>query len=100
MRVAVPHNLPKEEVRRRMSERIPELQNHLPGGVANVHHSWKDEDTMNLSVQAMGQQVGGTIEVAEGQLIVDMDVPPALSFFKPLIERGIRDRGQKLLGPT
>ena len=36
MRVPIKHDLPKEEVRRRLRERMPELPQHMPGGAAEM----------------------------------------------------------------
>ena len=55
MRVPVKHNLPKEEVRRRLRERMPELPAHMPGGTADVTTEWPSEDCMKMTVGAMGQ---------------------------------------------
>lgn len=100
MRVPIQHNLPKEEVRRRLRERMPELPAHMPGGAADVSTRWPDEDTMELSVGAMGQTVHTKVSIEEAQVIVELDLPPMLSFFKPLIAAAVSDKGTKLLaGP-
>ncbi len=100
MRVPIQHNLPKEEVRRRLRERMPELPAHLPGGSADVATEWPDEDTMMLTIGAMGQTVRTRIEIEETQVVVQLDLPPMLSFFKPLIAAAVSDKGTKLLsGP-
>ena len=100
MRVPIQHDLPKEEVRRRLRERMPELPAHMPGGAADVHTEWPDEDTMKLTVGAMGQTVRTAIHIEERQVIVELDLPPMLSFFEPLIAAAVSDKGTKLLaGP-
>ena len=99
MRVPVQHNLPKDEVRRRLRERMPELPAHMPGGAADVITDWPDEDTMKLSVGAMGQTVHTTVSIEDTQVIVELDLPPMLSFFKPVIAAAVADKGTKLLAP-
>ena len=100
MRVPIQHNLPKEEVRRRLRERMPELPQHMPGGQAEMSSEWPSEDCMKLSVGAMGQTAHVSIEIEETQVIVQLDLPPMLSFFKPLIAAAVSDKGTKLLsGP-
>ena len=99
MRVPVKHNLPKEEVRRRLRERMPELPAHMPGGTADVTTEWPSEDCM--TVGAMGQTVRTKVPIEETQVIVELDLPPMLSFFKPLIAAAVSDKGTKLLsGPA
>jgi hypothetical protein len=97
MRVTLPHTLGREEVRRRLRERSPEIADHIPGGMAQVNTQWNSEDVMHLSVAAMGQNLEGNIEVMDDNVVIDFELPPALSFFKPIIERALRDNGQKLL---
>lgn len=98
MRVALPHDLPREEVRQRLRSRSHEIGDLLPGG--QIESLWSGEDHMRLTVHAMGQQVVGEVEIEEGQVILDFDLPPALSFLTPMIEKAVRSQGEKLLlGP-
>ena len=97
MRIALPHDLGREEVRRRLRERSHEIADYIPGGLADVDTSWTDADTMHLVVNAMGQKVSGDIEVEDAQVIFQIELPIALSFVKPMIEGAIRKNGQKLL---
>ncbi|GAB5350137.1 polyhydroxyalkanoic acid system family protein [Alteriqipengyuania sp. 357] len=99
MRVPIQHSLTKEEVRRRLRERMPELPAHMPGGAAEVQTEWPNEDCMKVAVGAMGQTVRTTITIEETQVIVELDLPPMLSFFKPLIAAAVADKGTKLLAP-
>ncbi|MEL7738302.1 polyhydroxyalkanoic acid system family protein [Citromicrobium bathyomarinum] len=100
MRVPIKHDLPKEEVRRRLRERMPELPQHMPGGAAEMTSAWPSEDCMKMSVAAMGQTVHIAIEIEEKQVVVALDLPPMLSFFKPLIAAAVTEKGTKLLsGP-
>ena len=98
MRVAIPHSLPREEVRRRIHERSGELTDLAPGGLATVESSWRDDDTMDLAITAMGQRLTGSVQSLEGELVVALDLPAQLGFFGSMIEQKIREKGQKLLG--
>ena len=97
MRVPIPHDLPKEEVRRRLRERSHEIADFIPGGMAEVTTGWPDEDRMTLGVRAMGQGIDGQVLIEERQVIFEVNLPPALSFVEPMVAGAIRDRGQKLL---
>ena len=97
MRVPIPHNLPSEEVRRRLRDNVGDLPDHIPGGVAEVDSSWPSEDRMMLSVGAMGQHVNGYVDIEDTQLVFEVQLPPALSFFEPIVEKAVRSQGQKLL---
>ena len=94
---AVPHQLGKEEAKRRLSSRIGELPNHIPGGAARVGSAWTGDDRMTLNVYAMGQEVQATIDVGETALDVMINLPPMLGFFSDAIRKTIEKKGGTLL---
>lgn len=97
MRVALPHDLGRDEVRRRLKERSHEISDFVPGGMAQVDTRWPDEDRMELTVSTMGQAITGDVEIEDDQVIFQVKLPPMLSFVRPAIESAIRQNGQKLL---
>ena len=99
MQVAIPHNLTREEVRRRMRENGGNIGDHIPGGMADVHTSWSSEDRMELSVGAMGQTVNGHVDIEDNQVVFHMVLPPMLGFIEPIVAGAIRDQGHKMLAP-
>lgn len=100
MRVPIPHNLPKEEVRQRLKTRSPEIRDAIPGGMADVTTAWPTEDCMTLGVRAMGQSIDGRVLIEDRQVVFEVDLPLALSFVEPLIRGAIESKGQKLLAPA
>lgn len=99
MEVPIPHNLGREEVRRRLRDNSHKIGDAIPGGMATVETSWPSEDRMAMSIQAMGQALAGHIEIEDEQVIFHMDLPAALGFLKPMIEGSIRQQGENLLEP-
>ena len=97
MRVALPHQLGKDEVRSRLKRRSHEIGESFPGGMAEVTTAWPNEDRMTMAISAMGQQLQGAVEIGDGEVVIELDLPPALSFIKPIVEGAIRKQGQKLL---
>jgi hypothetical protein len=97
MRVPIPHDLPKEEVRHRLSSRSHEIGKFIPGGMAQVETAWPNEDTMTLAVRAMGQGINGRVLIEDRQVVFEVDLPPALSFVEPMVAGAIRQQGAKLL---
>ncbi|PKB19402.1 putative polyhydroxyalkanoic acid system protein [Novosphingobium kunmingense] len=97
MRVPISHSLDKEEVRRRLRARTGEIASFIPGGMADVSADWPDEDTMALSVSAMGKTIDGRIEIEDGQVVFTVDFPPALSFVEGMVRGQIEAKGRKLL---
>ena len=97
MRMTLPHEIGADEVRRRLKERSHEIADQIPGGMATVETNWPNEALMQLSVDAMGQNVTGSVAIAEDNVVVDFTLPASLSFFKPIIEKALKSNGQKLL---
>ena len=52
MRVAIPHQLDKETVRQRLRDNSHKIGDQVPGGMADVHTNWRDEDTLDLTIGA------------------------------------------------
>ncbi len=99
MEVAIPHALGREEARRRLRENSHRMGEGIPGGMAQVRTSWPSEDRMEMAIDAMGQSLAGYIDVADSQVVLTLELPPALGFLTPIIEGSIRQQGQKLLAP-
>ena len=101
MRVAIPHDLPQEEVIRRLKERSHEIADHIPGGMAQVTTGWPSDDQMSINVNAMGNDLAGMVNVEDSQIVFEIALPMALSFVEPIIAGAIRQQGQQMLeGPS
>ncbi|WP_338447338.1 polyhydroxyalkanoic acid system family protein [Pelagerythrobacter marensis] len=98
MRVAIPHDLPRETVRERMRRRSHEIAGHIPGGMAEVTTDWPSENRMTMRISAMGQNLDGRVDIEESELVFEIDLPPALGFLEPMIAGAVRQQGQKLIG--
>lgn len=99
MEVPIPHNLGREEVRRRLRENSHKIGDNIPGGMAEVATSWPSEDRMGMTISTMGQALTGHIDIEDEQVIFHMDLPAALGFLKPMIEGSIKAQGAKMLEP-
>ena len=99
MRVPIPHNLGREEARNRLHANSHKMADGFPGGMAQIQTSWPSEDRMALSIQAMGQAVVGRIDIEDTQVVLNVDLPPALGFIEPLVAGAIKQSGQKMLAP-
>ena len=97
MEVAIPHNLGRDEVRSRLRARSHLIADGIPGGMAQVEPAWPSDDRMTLDIAAMGQALNGHIDIQDNQVVLHMELPPALGFLKPIVEGAIRQQGQKLL---
>ena len=98
MQVAIPHQLGKEEVRRRLAANSHKMGDAIPG-MAQVNTSWPSEDRMAMSIAAMGQSLNAHIDIEDSQVLFFVDLPPALGFIQPMVEGAIRQQSHKLLAP-
>ena len=93
--VDLPHNLGKDEARRRIANNIHKLQEHIPGG-AQVQSGWAG-DQLNLDVAAMGQSVAATIDVHDKSVHLKVLLPGMLGMFAGVIRAGLQKSGGALL---
>lgn len=93
--VDVPHNLGAAEARRRIANGTGQLVGRLPVG-ATAKPTWIG-DRLRLDIAALGQEMTASLDVQEKLVRVEVALPPALAFLRPLIEAGIRRTGAELL---
>ena len=93
--VDLPHNLGRDEARRRIANNLHKLGQHIPGG-AQVQSGWTG-DQLNLEVAAMGQQVTSQIDVEETKVRLKVLLPPMLGMFSGLIQGALQKKGSVLL---
>jgi putative polyhydroxyalkanoate system protein len=93
--VDLPHNLGKDEARRRIANNIHKLQEHIPGG-AHVQSGWTG-DQLNLDVAAMGQSVTATIDVKDKSVHLKVLLPGMLGLFAGVIQGALQKKGGVLL---
>jgi putative polyhydroxyalkanoate system protein len=93
--VDLPHNLGKDEARRRIANNVHRLEEHIPGG-AQVQSGWTG-DQLNLDVAAMGQSIMATVDVQETKVHLKVLLPPMLGMFSGMIQAALQKRGDVLL---
>ncbi|MEM9310292.1 MAG: polyhydroxyalkanoic acid system family protein, partial [Pseudomonadota bacterium] len=97
MRVRLPHQLDRAEVRRRLDERKGEIVTYFPEGMATLESGWQGEDHLDFTVAVAGQRIGGAIDIGDDHVEIEIDLPFILSFLRPTIERSMRKEGTRLL---
>ena len=93
--VELPHNLGKEEAKRRIGSNIHKLEQHIPGG-AHVQSGWSG-DQLNLQVSAMGEAVNANIDVQDTKVHVKVLLPGILGMFSGLVQATLQKKGNVLL---
>lgn len=95
IQVDLPHRLGAEEAKRRIDGGIGKLTSFIPGG-GEVRSAWTG-DRLGLQVTAMGQEVNAQLDVRDTFVRLELLLPPALDFFRPVIESALRRKGADML---
>src|SRR6476659_10300428 len=93
--VDLPHQLGKDEARRRIANNVHKLQEHIPGG-AQVQSGWSG-DQLNLDVAAMGESVTATIDVMDTKVHLKVLLPGMLGMVYGMVETALPKKGSVLL---
>ncbi|WP_086619124.1 polyhydroxyalkanoic acid system family protein [Erythrobacter tepidarius] len=99
MRVTLPHDLTKEEVRARMHKHADEIADFFPPGLARVTTGWPNENRMDITAEVMGMRIPGGVELRDGEVVIEMHLPMLLSVMKGPLEAAVRKEGGRLLAP-
>lgn len=94
--VTLPHQLGRDEARRRLAGGIGKLANFMPGGAARVDSRWEG-DRLFLDVGALGQAVTGHIDVEDKQVRIELRLPPMLAAFAGHIRAFLSGTGSEML---
>jgi hypothetical protein len=95
IQVDLPHSLGTAEAKRRIDGGLGRLKDFIPGAT-EVRSAWTG-DRLGLQVAAMGQEVNAQIDVRDTHVRVELVLPPALAFVRPLIEQALRRKGADML---
>lgn len=99
MRVTLPHDLTKDEVRRRMRAHADEIGGFFPPGLAKVTTAWPSEDRMTITAEVVGQTIPGGVEVRDNDVVIEMDLPLLLGLMRGPLEAAVKKEGGRLLAP-
>jgi hypothetical protein len=99
MRVTLPHDLTKEEVRARMHKHADEIGSLFPPGLASVTTAWPSADRMSITAVVMGQTIPGGVDVRDNDVVIEMDLPLLFSVMKGPLEAAVKKEGRRLLAP-
>jgi hypothetical protein len=94
--IDIPHNLGRDEAKRRMNAGIDKIARHIPGG-GEVSATWPAEDRMTMVIAAMGQKVTADLDVEEALVRVQLAVPMMLSFMAGPITGIVKKSAEELL---
>ena len=92
----IPHNLSKEDALERVKSLLKNLQEEHKDTISNVKENWQG-DKNDFSFSAKGFDLAGTIQVNPSDVVIQSDLPFALSFFKGMIGSMISQKASTLL---
>ena len=92
----IPHKLSKEEALTRIKGLLSNLKEEQKNLVSDVQENWQDNKG-NFSFKAKGFSLAGNIEVNDAAVLINSDLPFAVSFFKGAIGDMITKKTKELL---
>jgi putative polyhydroxyalkanoate system protein len=96
--LSVPHQLSRDEARRRIRDQLDRLQQQPYGGmVSRVEQRWSG-DTLDFTVHAAGQAVTGQLFVEDHAVRVEVALPWMLALLANTFKQQIERQGRDLLG--
>jgi putative polyhydroxyalkanoate system protein len=94
--ISIPHNLTRDEARRRLQDGIARFRREAGSLVTNLSERW-DGDTLDFSLGAMGQTVSGQAFVEDHAVRVEATLPWMLAMLAGPVKRRIEERGRQVL---
>jgi hypothetical protein len=97
--VNLPHNLGKDEARRRLEAGFANLRQHMTGGIGGIlafQQRWEG-DQLQFEGGGLGQKITGRISVLPDSVQIQLDLPEMLALLADRIATTLKKEGQKLL---
>ncbi len=95
--VEIPHNLGREEARRRIEAGFDRLEHQFGGGgLAKLEKRWTG-DLLSFHAQVVGQALSGRLEVKADSVHMELDLPPFLAMIAGSLKGRLQREGQLLL---
>jgi hypothetical protein len=99
MEVSIPHDLGKEEAKRRIQNGLPKLQQHIPGG-GTMDAEWPADYGLALVIGAMGQKIPVRLDIEDDVINGDVEVPLFLKMMSGQIAEFVKTSAEKMLGKS
>lgn len=96
LHITVPYQIPQAEALRRIRAHIAQLKEQHADKMSGLDESWNGY-AGQFSASGMGQSASGKILVNPSEVIVEMTLPFAATFFQGKIEAAIRENLTRLL---
>lgn len=97
--IDIPHQLGKDEARRRIEEGFGRLSSQMTGGMPGLvafQQRWQS-DRLHFEASTLGQQVTGRLDVRDDTVHFELDLPEFLALIAEQIKSRLTRETQKLL---
>ena len=94
--VTIPHQLGRQEAKRRLSEGMGQARSMLSAVATSVEDHWA-EDRLDFRVVAVAQTVTGRIDVLDDCVNVEVELPWALGLLANRLKDKLRHLGTLML---
>ena len=94
--VEIPHQLGREEARRRLESGIGQLKTKFGDKLTGVDESWAG-DHLDLTVRALGQAITAALDVENERVRLEVQLPWVLAMLAEKAKGFIQKEGQLLL---
>ncbi|PYQ26592.1 MAG: hypothetical protein DMF56_23560 [Acidobacteria bacterium] len=88
MRIAVPHNTTKTKAHQVVDRKAQQLLGQFGDKADDVEHDWRG-DTLYFKGKARGMSVGGTLEVTDAAVVIDVKLPLLAKPFESRIRQTV-----------
>ena len=92
----IPHAQTQEEALNRIKQLLGRLQEEQKGTITDVQENWNGPNG-NFSFSAKGFNIAGSIQVKDKEVLLESDLPFAVSLFKGQIASIITEKANTLL---
>lgn len=94
--VSIPHQLGKQEAKRRLQTGIEQLKAAYANKIAVLEDRWTD-DRLDFRLSALSQTVTGILNVAEDQVTLALELPWVLAVLAEKAKGLIQKQGHLML---
>jgi putative polyhydroxyalkanoate system protein len=95
--ISIPHDLGREEARRRVQQQVDELRRQGGSLLSNFEDCWTG-DRLDFTAGALGQTLTGQAFVEVRAVRLEIALPWILSMLAGTVKQRIEQRGHDLLG--
>ena len=98
--VTIPHNLGKDEARRRIEEGFGRMRQQMTGGMGAMMLTFQDRwegDRLHFEGGGLGQKMTGRLDIRDDAVAIELDLPEILAAIADKIASRLKIEGQKLL---